>query len=288
VFEHLLNNRDDRRQDMISGMARWTPLVAMAGLVGCSDTAGPQDGGTVAVRFAAGQAAAGAGQGANGTLRVAGTNGVLEIEEVRLVIREFELERVDDSCDDDDDSGRGSPDGGLSASSDDDDCDEFRGGAAFVDLPLDGDDALAVRQPAPPGVYDELELEIRRIEDDDDDDHRGVSTSELLAMIRAEIPDWPTRASVMVAGTFTPAGGAPRAFRTFLRGEIEIEMDLEPPLVVEDDDASIVVELDPAQWFRRATGSVVDLSAFDFDSTGLIAEFEVQLKDGFLQTQLHR
>jgi hypothetical protein len=227
---------------------------------------------------------------------IGGTNGTLVIEDVRFVVRKFELDREDDECEDDDDGHRGS--GGSIGSHDDDEddeeeCEKFRAPPAFIDLPLGGESALVVRQEVPPGVYKELEFEIRRIDPDlddgDDEDDRDRLMALLFGRIRDEFPDWPRRASLLVAGSFTPAAGVAREFRAFFDAEIEIELEFRPPLVISEDDERVVtIDVDPRRWFRRPTGIVLDLSQFDFERTRRIVEFEIELKEGFLRTRLDR
>lgn len=69
----------------------------------------------------------------------------------------------------------------------------------------------------------------------DDSDYQSVR-----ARVTAAVPDWPDDASVMVVGTFTPAGSEPVDFRVFIEAEIEIEMHLSPPLVVDSGDGTVV------------------------------------------------
>ena len=110
---------------------------------------------------------------------------------------------------------------------------------------------------------------------DDDDDSRVISM--LTAEVRSQFPNWPSRASAMIQGNFEPAGGGvARTFRVFLDAELEVEMPLDPPLVVMDGDASrvITVEVHPELWFRRFDGSVLDLSGLDFDRTGWVVRLD--------------
>ena len=61
-----------------------------------------------------------------------------------------------------------------------------------------------------------------------------------------------------------------------------MEFDLDPPLDITDTaGGSVVVEVSPDRWFIQADGSVLDLSAFDFTTTGQIVEFELEIEDGF-------
>ncbi len=248
-------------------------LVAVA-LSGCDSTTGPgEDGARVSVSFRSG-GAAGASVAASGLGRVAssvgaraltltGSNGTLTLDEVWLIVAEFELERAnDDDCDD---------------AVDDDSCEEFNAPPQFIQLPLDGGSAPAVSQEVPPDLYDELEFEVEDIELDDDEDAGVVQA--LFNEIRALIPDWPEEASMLVTGSFTPTGGgAARSFRVFFEAEIEIEIEFEPALDLRDgQDASVTVVVDPALWFARPDGTVLDLSQLQ----GQLVEFEAEFENGF-------
>ncbi len=262
------------------------------GLVACDDATGVGDPAEVAVNFRTTSTATptssssvpartGPSWVAGPPLSLDGSNGTLVIEEIRLVIAEIELDGADDLCEDDfDDDDDGSRDG-------DDDCADFEAGPRFVDLPLDGSPVQAVRGLLPPGVYDELEFEIEDLEDDEDDDE----WEEILALRRTildEFPDWPENATALVVGSFQPTGGAARDFRVYLEAEIEIEIDLNPPLVVSEDDASpaLTVDIRPDLWFVRSDGTVLDLSAWDYDTTGHTLEFEAELEDGFVDVEI--
>ncbi len=89
---------------------------------------------------------------------------------------------------------------------------------------------------------------------------------------------------MLVVGSYTPApgGGTATSFSTYFEAEIEVEFDLDPPLVITDNaGGSVVVDVSPDRWFIQADGSVLDLSAFDFTTTGQIVEFELEIEDGF-------
>ena len=44
--------------------------------------------------------------------------------------------------------------------------------------------------------------------------------------------------------------------------------------------------IDPAVWFVNDDGTVDDLSAFDYDTTGELFEFEAKFEDGFTKIEL--
>ena len=210
---------------------------------------------------------------------LSGENGMLDIDEIRVIVREAELESDDGACpistvfDDDDDEG------------DDDSC-EFEAPPVFIDLPLDGSPVNVFRSMIPAGRYDELEVEIDDL-DDDWSEHPGHR--ELRAEILAEFPEWPKDASAMVVGTFTPTGGDPIPFRVFLEAEVEVEMDLSPALVVDDGGnvaGSLTVELRPDLWFTDFQGRVLELSDWDWDATGSILELEVEFENGFAKVEI--
>lgn len=268
-----------------------TALAVTLGIAACDDSAtGIVDGGaqSVTVRFSVagggtGSAVTGAGgpfaslSGAAQLDPIEGTNGTLEIDDVRLIVSELEFEGDDDACETE-----GS-----------DDCAEFEAGPSFVDLPLDGSPFTVGTDDVDPGFYDEFELEVEDLEDDEDDAAEAAAIDSLRNFIAQNFGEWPAEASAFVAGTFTPVATEatpnpdPRPFGVFLEAEIEVEMDLAPPLSIDESGASreVTVLLDPAMWFRRADGSVMDLSQFDFETTGSVREFEVEMEDGFVSVE---
>lgn len=256
-------------------------LVAGLFLGGCDDALGPQrDGPQVGIQFAlsgsSSASVAPAGTGllrALGTVAMTGTNGTLELDTIHVIVAEFELERTEgaeDACEDD-------------RSGSDDDCEEFDVGPTFVNLPLDAGPTTAVTASVPPGSYEEVEFEVEDLDDDEENTAERQRIAELTTSIRAQFPDWPRDASMRVAGTFTPTGGTPRPFVAYFEAEIEVEREFDTPFVVTEDDVSrtITVELNPSLWFSRVDGTVMDLSAFDFATTGRLLEFEVEMEHGF-------
>lgn len=259
--------------------------AAALAAAGCDDTTGPGTGTPVAVAFSAGAAtssslrAAGADRSLFGSsaVMIEGTNGTLVIEDLRIIVAEFELDRLnDDGCVDDGVSGV-----------DDDACEEFEAPPAFVDVPLDGGEVVAVTANVDPDTYDELEFEIEDLDDDEEDPVKAQQIEELMNEIRAQFPDWPREASMLVTGTFTPTGGAPASFRVYFEAEVEIEMELSPPVTISDDGTggTFTVNIAPSLWFTRFDGTVRDLSALDFDATGQVVEFELEIENGFSELE---
>ncbi|MGK7313169.1 MAG: hypothetical protein ACN0LA_13095 [Candidatus Longimicrobiales bacterium M2_2A_002] len=258
-------------------MRKWI-AVALVGLVAtaCDESTGLGGSTQVSVDFATrattSASVLGFGQVAR-SMDVNGSNGVLTLDTVHVIVNEFELERVEDlaGCD------------STSAGEDDDFCEEFETGPSLLNLPLEGGTSTAVMADIPEGEYDEIEFEIEDLEDDEDDPVEAAEIEDLRTEILAQFPDWPRKGSVRVVGTFTPTGGDPVPFTVYAEAEIEVELEFASPFVVTADDVSrtITVEFSPSDWFLRDDGSVLDLSQYDYDTTGMVPEFDVEIEDGF-------
>lgn len=264
------------------------PVLVLAVTTGCGDGTGVLDSSSVELAFrvtAPGSSLATAPAAVPGhtsgpslvagpPLTIAGTNGSLTISEVRLIVAEVELEGEDDACE---------------VASGSDDCADFEAPPSFLDLPLDGEPIDVMTGVIPPGVYDELEFEIEDLEDDEEDSTSAAAIEALRSAIRDEFPDWPEKASALLVGTFTATDGAATPFRVYVDAEIEIEMDLSPPLVVGEDggaDRALTVDIEPHAWFVRADGSVLPLHEYDYARTGELLELEVELEEGFTEIEI--
>jgi hypothetical protein len=255
-------------------------------LAACEGGTGPGNGGNVVVKFGTGSSssiratAMTAGDLALASdLTVTGTNGTLNIDDIRFIVEELELRSSESNaaCDDnegEDDDLRVSADHGDGQSGDDEEDDdedetsdecEFDGGPFIVDLPLDGK-ATITTENVPAGTYDSFKFKIDDLEggDDDEADDR-VHAPQLLSDIRAVYPDFPARASMVVHGT---QNGTP--FTVYFRSKIRVEQAISPPLVVPGDQV-LTVNLDPSMWFKvgnqvlnlaALNGRLVDLATF--------------------------
>jgi len=287
----MLNGLLDRLRSLpLHGIAL---LTATALLSACGDSTGVADPQRVALSFSvttgaspalstsSGPAAAPA-RVAGPAMRIEGSNGTLVIDEIRLIVAEVELDGDDDSCEDSDgdDDVQGF---------EDDDCADFEAPPRFLDLPLDGQPIEAFSGLIPPGTYDELEFEIEDLEDDEDDTQFAAEIEALRRVIQDEFPDWPRKATALVVGSFDAVGGGSTDFRVYIEAEIEIERALQPPLVVDANGASgsdLMVDIRPDIWFSLPDGSVLDLSMYDYDETGEILEFELEMEEGFLEIEI--
>ncbi len=246
-------------------------------LGGCSDASGPNTQSNVAVRFGRSTASGvtpsivslstvGSSASESAPLVVTGSNGTLSITNVSFIVAEVELECA------------GHTSVGPA-------CADFKAAPSFVKLPLSAGTVDAASAGVPSGTYSDLEFQIENLEDDADASaSKRAQTAALRSVIRAAYPDFPDKASLLVEGTFTPNGSTQAvAFRTYFNAEIKVEMGLMPPLVVTDAVASgaLAVDVQPAMWFKRADGTVLDLSRLDYGRTGATASLEVELKQGF-------
>ena len=156
----------------------------------------------------------------------------LTLTSVELVLREIELERVDDeSCD-------------SEFEGEDDDCEEFETGPRVFPLPMDGStDAVLTISDVPQGLYDELEIEVHKVSDDPED-------AALLAS-RPDLAD----VSIRVEGD---VDGTPCVFTTGV--EEEFEFELSPPIDPSAGSVNVTLSVDVESWFKAGDGSILDPS----------------------------
>lgn len=224
------------------GMAVAAAMAALGGTA-CSDSTGPGGGQTVDGTLALGVTTTAAGVSAARTpafdLVFDDGSSRLVITRVAVVLREIELELADDdACD-----GSGGPGHDESGSSDDG-CEEFAVGPVLLEVPLDGrvEQVVAV-DDVRPGVYDEVEFEIHKPDDDTPSDVDFLGAH----------PEF-RRVSIRVEGTFD---GTAFTYLTDLDEEREVR--LSPPLDLRaGGGTTLTLSLDVAAWFRDGTGSLVD------------------------------
>lgn len=239
-------------------------VVLAAAAAACGDGTGPGSDGTVSLSFTTAPAGGAAQFSSVGVLddTISAGGDVLVITRAQIVLREIELKREDDDfCED-------------SAQGDDDDCEEFSTGALLVDLPLNGQVATEITIAPDTGVYDEIDFEVHKPEDDGDDD-----------AFLAQHPDF-NGVSIRVTGTFN---GEPFTYESDLN--IEQENDIVPPLVITDTSVgtNVTLYVDLSGWFRNGAGLVDPRTANDGgDNKSLVEEniknsfqaFEDEDRDG--------
>lgn len=210
----------------------FSAMVVASLAAGCTDGTGPGSPGTVSLSFTSrigGPAAQLARVGMlDDTIRAGGD--VIVITRARIVLREIELKREDDDgCE-------------ALGMNDDDGCEEFSTGPLLVDLPLNGQVATTITIAPDTGVYDEIDFEVHKPEDDGDDD-----------AFLAQHPDF-NGVSIRVEGTFN---GEPFTYESDL--DVEQETTLVPPLAITDATAgtNVTMRVDLAAWFV-GTATLVD------------------------------
>lgn len=255
--------------------------LALFGVTGCDSNGSGTTTGTVEVGF--GTVSSAGSQTTLATLSttrpaaadslvLTGSNGTLKISDLRLIVDKVKLKQDTDS------SGE---DGTEIEIEREVEVERPR----FVDLPLQETEVSPIAAgDVPAGIYTELEFEVDDLDDDGED---GEGTQGLLSDIREEFPNWPKDASMIVVGTFSPTNSTSRGFATYFEAEIEVERKLNPALEVTSDGFSrdLIVRLDPAQWFKRADGTVQDLSQSDFEETDEVVEFEAEFEDGVTEIE---
>lgn len=221
---------------------RSSNLVAVLALsflgVACSDSAslGPNaETAAVSLSFFVPQAPAAAVSfdGPQGVITQNIDGDELVIDRVQMVVREIELKRQFEICEDD-------------SSGDNDDCEEFEVGPFLADLPLDGSTAMSFSIVVPDGIYDELEFEIHKPDDD--------SAEDLEFLL--EHSDF-KGVSIRVDGTFNG-----EAFVFLQDMNEDQEMNLSPALEVPGMDGpgpiNVTLSIDVKTWFVNADGSLID------------------------------
>ena len=208
-------------------------------------------------------------------LTLTGSNGTLVVTDIRFIVEKLKLEREEEACE--------------SAETEEqrEGCEEFEAEPFWVDLPLQGGVVEAAQGVIPAGAYNELELEIKDLEEQDDEEEQALQA--LGDEIRGEFPDWPEEASMAVTGEYTPEGGEPQPFTTFMKAEVEIELEFDEPVdVAQLAEEALTVQVDPEAWFTEADGSVLNLASYDFEDDEELLEFEVKMKEGFSSVEIER
>ena len=203
--------------------------ISTFAIVGCngSDTVAPKSV-TTSLSFATRALSSSAAFGQLLDVTVTGGGNTLVLTKVQLVLRKIELKRArDGTC----------PESNSSS----DDCEEMALGPILVDLPLTTGIATPINVAVPSGTYREIDLKLHK----PGDDARDVA-------FKAANPAF-ADISVRVEGTFNG-----RAFVFTSRVNEKLEIEFNPPLVVDAAGGNVTVQIDPASWFRSATSAVID------------------------------
>ena len=164
---------------------------------------------------------------------VVGPANELVIQKVQLVFGKIELDRTGAAdCVAEDESGDDHPNMG-------EECEDVTLNPILVDVPVD--DALhpVINIPLAAGTYAQLEARLRPA--------------------RANATDFNTAnpnlvgKSVRVAGTFK---GTPFVFTSSVNAKLEMEFD--PPLVIDATTKNATVSIDVSKWFLNSDGAAID------------------------------
>ena len=112
---------------------------------------------------------------------ISGTNGTLDITDIRVIVEEFELEPVEVSdCDVEPEPAA---------------CEDFEARYLFIDVPLTGAPVTVVQENIPAGRYDELEFEIDNVEVDEDEASDASLIAALFIRVLPISPTGPRRSA---------------------------------------------------------------------------------------------
>src|SRR5256714_2395725 len=174
---------------------------------------------------------------------VVGANSGLVVQEVQLVLGKLELdERGAADCvgeveDQNDEQGDEVGENAGTA-----ECEDVALDPVLVDVPVD--DALhpVINVPLPEGTFSQLEARLQ-------------PAANTFTTFNTANPDLVGK-SVRVAGTFR---GTPFVFTAPVRAKLE--MDFDPPLVIDATTRNATVAIDVRKWFLNSDGSVIDPTA---------------------------
>ena len=263
---------DSSMQEVHMNLKIGTAVLFLAAIA-CDGSTGPAGGGKVAIKFGAGSSSAVRGNlmassapGISSDLTVTGTNGTIDIQDIRFIVEEIKLKSTEGTggCAENENEDRSDDNvlvraddrqGGNGAENENDDC-EFEGGPFIVDLPLDGNTTIATEN-VPPGTYDHVSFKVDDLEGGNDDEaDDSANAPNLLNQIRTVYPNFPSRASMVVKGT---QNGTP--FTVYFRSKMRINQVLDPPLTVPGTQV-LTVKLDPSMWFKNGN-QVLNLAALN-------------------------
>jgi len=214
-------------------------IAALAILASCSSDLTGSSRHSVQLSFTTNATAPGATADRVAADLVVGTDNELVLQKVQLVFGKLELDRsgtadcVGDVENEDDDRASDN-NGDLNH-----ECEELKLDPLLVDVPVD--DALhpVINVPLPEGTFAELEAKLEPARD-------------RFTAFNAANPNLVGK-SVRVEGTFK---GAPFVFSTPVRARLEMEFD--PPLVIDATTKNATVAIDVRKWFLNSSGAAID------------------------------
>lgn len=219
------------------------PVMALTAMA-CSNTSGPsRTAGSSRLIFSV-SAGTSAAAPALAPETIGLGSDVLVLNQVDLVIREIQLNRVGrtSGCDSDGDSNDDSNQAGANEKNGDnnqagDDCEEVEVGPLLVTLPLGGATAQKIEVSLAPGTYDRVEFEIHKPDGGDSTDRAFLAVNPAFRGV-----------SIRARGTFNGT-----AFEYLSDLSAEQELRLSPPLVLaQGGTAQLSLTIDARGWFLDA------------------------------------
>jgi hypothetical protein len=175
--------------------------------------------------------------------------GNLVLNNVQIVLGKLELDRT------------GSADcvGEIEDSGDDhgrigEECEDVSRDPVLVDIPVDGTLHPIMNIPLAAGSFSQLEAKIEPAKDRNTE--FNAANPKLV------------RNSVRVRGTIK-RNGVPTAFDFTAPVRAKLEMEFDPPLVIDATTRNATVSLDVSRWFLDSSGNVIDPATATAGSTNL-------------------
>lgn len=164
---------------------------------------------------------------------VVGPANELVIQKVQLVFRKIELDRTGAAdCVAEDESGDDHPNVGG-------ECEDIMLNPLLVDVPVDNALHPVINIPLADGTYRQLEARLGPARDN-------------ATVFNTANPNLVGK-SVRVEGTFK---GTPFVFMSAVNARLEMEFD--PPLVIDATTKNATVSIDVSKWFLNSSGQVID------------------------------
>ncbi len=158
---------------------------------------------------------------------VTGGGNTVVITRAQVVLRDIELKQSTSAT--------------CTPSKSDDGCEEVKLGPVLVDLPLTAGVLSPLSADIPAGTYREIEFEIHKPGGDASDKAFSASNPAFANI------------SVLVEGTYN---GKAFTFSSAVTQDMELEFN--PPIVVDATAKNITLQVDVASWFKGTVGTVID------------------------------
>jgi len=166
---------------------------------------------------------------------IVGANNDLAVSKIQVVIDRIELnENEATNCVADDESGEDLRD---DHGDDGEECEEIARDPMLIDIPLDDAAHTVLSVPLTMGTFSKLEAKL--------EPSRNATFDAANPALVGK--------SVRVEGTYK---GTPFVFTSALRSSLEMEFD--PPLVIDATTTNATVSIDVAKWFLDRNGNVID------------------------------